>query len=255
MTGFQRALISLYRAAAKTSFMRSPAGLRAFEFAYLAYKAMFEARSANRLKPYVEPGTTVIDVGANIGFFTTKFASWVGGQGRVLAIEPETNNLRVLKRRLTRLRLEERVIVIEGVAAERVGTFNLVRNPGHPGDHKLGENGDAVPGWTLDSLIESYDVPSVSLIKIDVQGAELRVVQGAQALLRRDQPGLLIEIDPAALAAMGASTQALIDALSALGYRGVLGHDPAASPVVTAASVEASLADRGYADVMFVAAR
>lgn len=247
----QRGLLSLYRRAARTNLLRSPAGRWTFETAYLSYKALFEARTANRLIAYVKPGTTVIDVGANIGFFTTRFAGWVGEHGRVLAIEPERTNLRALKRRLARHRLGYRVTVVEGVAAERTGTFNLVRNPDHPGDHRLGDQGDPVAGWALDDLVRDGDASPVSFIKIDVQGAELRVVMGALGVIDRDRPALLVEIDAETLEEVDPGTAStLLSLLADHGYafrlwtRRVPG-EPAAPEMILDASRTA-----GYLDVL-----
>jgi FkbM family methyltransferase len=253
-SGLQRALLGLYRRAARGSLMRSRAGQLAFEAAYLTYKGLFEARAANALRAHVHPGTTVIDVGANIGFFTTRFARWASEEGRVLAIEPEAANLHSLKRRLARHPQGARVTVIEGVAEEKTGTSKLVRNPDHPGDHKLGPEGEPVRGWTLDDLVSAHECPPVSLIKIDVQGAELKVLRGAAGLLERDRPVLFVEIDPAALASMGDSVMALDAYLSALGYAGRLWPEARGASVAEAAADERIFGKAGYVDALYTAA-
>jgi hypothetical protein len=65
---------------------------RAFLTAYSGYKTWIEAGPIDRLKDFVLPRSAVVDVGANIGFFTLKFARWVGEQGCVIAIEPDLVN-------------------------------------------------------------------------------------------------------------------------------------------------------------------
>ena len=56
------------------------------------YKQYFEAGPIDRLQEFVPSGSLVIDVGANVGFFSLRFAKWVGKGGKVISIEPEDRN-------------------------------------------------------------------------------------------------------------------------------------------------------------------
>ncbi len=91
------------------------------------------------------------------------------------------------------------------------------------------------------------------MIKIDVQGAELRVLDGAEAILRRDRPALFIEVDPAALAAFGASAEALFERLNGLGFAPHLLTK--SGPTALAPHDVPALFDRhAYVDVLFLPA-
>jgi len=255
----QRALLAIYRAATAVGLLKRGPGRRAVEVAYLGYKRLFEAGSPKRLLPYVEAGSTVIDVGANIGFFTLPFARWVGPQGRVIALEPEDLNHRRLAARLAAAGLSDRVALYEAAAAEESGRQRLAVNPDHPGDHKLAtegaENSVEIDAFALDDLIAENPGPTVSLVKIDVQGAELRVIKGAHGLIERDRPALLVEIDPGASDADGSpAARIVLSLLVGLGYefrpwtrRG------AGKPQDLEAIVEAAKAV-GYLDVLCVSA-
>ena len=72
---------------------------------------------------------------------------------------------------------------------------------------------------TLDALLAERQWPAVSLIKIDVQGAEARVLSGAGEALRRFRPALFLEVDDEALRAMKADAGTLLHELEAQGYR------------------------------------
>ena len=85
--------LTAYGALAPTGVMQQPWARRLFLTAYAAYKTWIESGPVDRLKDLVAPGTTVVDVGANVGFFTLKFARWVGEQGQVIAIEPDAEDL------------------------------------------------------------------------------------------------------------------------------------------------------------------
>ena len=75
--------------------------------------------------------------------------------------------------------LTDVVETIRAAVAEFTGEGLLEVNPGHPGDHKLGTEGVPIATTTIDDLLAARGWPEVSLIKIDVQGAEARVLAGA----------------------------------------------------------------------------
>ena len=256
---FRKSAQSLYVVAAKTGLLNRGSGRRAFEYAYLHYKRLFEAGSPKRLLPYVEAGSTVVDVGANIGFFTLPFARWVGPEGRVIALEPEGENHRRLAARLAAAGLSERVSVFEAAAAEKSGRLRLAVNPDHPGDHKLtadnAENSEGpsveIDAYALDDLLAKQSGPPVSLMKIDVQGAELRVVQGTLGVIERDRPALLVEIDPAATNHDGAPGAPILLALLAeRGYCFRPWTRKGAGEPLDAEAIIAAARASGYLDVL-----
>ncbi|MHA1537427.1 MAG: hypothetical protein ACTSUD_07715, partial [Alphaproteobacteria bacterium] len=112
-TGARRAiqggLLATYSALARSGILSSGPARRVFEGLYLLYKQTLEAGSVRRLRPYVRPGSTVIDAGAHIGFFTLPLARWVGPEGRLLAVEPEERNFTRLNARLEGAGLAARV--------------------------------------------------------------------------------------------------------------------------------------------------
>jgi FkbM family methyltransferase len=243
------ALLALYGRAAKSGLLDRPLARRAFESAYLGYKHLIEAGHVGHLRSVVEPGSTVIDVGANIGFFALKFGRWVGPRGRVVAIEPEGRNMATLRRRVRRARLQNVIECVEAAAADRPGEVKLAVNPGHPGDHRLADEGELVPAVTIDELA-SGDPRNVALVKIDVQGAETLVLGGASHVIEAHHPAIFVEVDASALEQFGSSGNELIEKLRAHGYTGHLltrrGMKAADAPALTAKSIE------GYIDVLFL---
>ena len=75
-----------------------------------------------------------------------------------------------------------------------------------------------VTAYTIDGLVRKETAARVCLIKIDVQGAEERVLQGAQETIQRDHPAILIEIDDDALRHMGTSAEQVVSWLMDAGY-------------------------------------
>ncbi len=210
---------------------------------------MLEAGPISRLRPLVVPATWTIDVGANIGVFSLRFAHWVGPSGQVVAIEPETINFASLRRRLAASGHEDRVITIQAVAAEAAGLLHLQVNPNHPGDHRIAADGVPIDAVTLDGVLAGHNDPPVSLIKIDVQGAELRVLHGAVGIIERCHPALFIEVDDDALRMQGATVHELIAFLAGFSYRPYrLTRFGAPQPIPAE-----SLGRGSYEDVLFLA--
>jgi FkbM family methyltransferase len=248
---FQRLLLSGYALAQRSGILSTRLGRGLFSFAYDVYKARWEAKRIDQLRTLVPPGSLVIDVGANVGFFTRRFATWVGPQGRVLAIEPERVNFDRLCASTARFGTVE---TLQGVAADRDGTLNLVINPIHPGDHHIGAEGVPVTAFTVDRLVVARNSRPLSLIKIDVQGAELAVIEGAVATLERLRPALVVEVDPQSLNRMGLTAADLFGRLDQLGYRahalGDAGWSDALAPKAALAVLENC--DSAYLDFVFL---
>jgi len=142
----------------------------------------------------------IVDVGANIGIHTVWFARRVGPSGLVLAIEPEPNNYAILEanRRVNNL---GNVVPIRISLSSTSGVGELsVPKPTSMGQVRTvastrSSNSALVSVrlQTLDNLISSRGV-IVSAIKIDVEGSELSVLQGARDTIRTFGPRLLIEV-------------------------------------------------------------
>jgi FkbM family methyltransferase len=231
--------------------LQSGPGRRVFLFAYRLYKRT-EARDLPALEALVARGSTVIDVGANVGYFTRRFAAWVLPGGRVLALEPEAQNAGDLRRLAARHRWSH-VECLQAAAADRSGDGRLALNPVHPADHRLsGTTGEVVELVTLDELMAARRWPAVSLIKIDVQGAELAVINGAVETIRRCRPALYVEVDDEALVAQGASARALASRLDARGYAPHAIEGTHRVAVTTDAIVQRSTAGR-YTDILWLA--
>lgn len=212
------ALLALYGRLAETGLTRRTRVRRAFERAYLLYKRAIEAGPIAQLQTVIEPGSIVLDAGANIGFFAIPFGTWVGPRGRVIAIEPESVNFGSLRRRVADAGLAEVVECVLAAAADRPGELLLELNPLHPGDHKLGSSGTTVAAVTVDGLVVG-DERRVSLIKADVQGAEPMVLAGAREVIARDRPAVFLELDKKALRRLGSSPAELVASMTKLGYR------------------------------------
>lgn len=243
-------LLWLYDRMARGGLLDRPLPRRAFESTYLAYKQLIEAGPVARLQSVVAPGSTVIDVGANIGFFTLRFGRWVEPGGHVIAIEPESRNMATLRRRVRRARLQQVVDCVQAAAADRSGELKLAVNPAHPGDHRIADDGEPVRAVTIDELAAG-DSRRVTLVKIDVQGAEMLVLAGAQGVIEKDRPAIFVEIAEFALERFGSSGGELIETLEELGYAGHMVTRRGIGAAEAPEALTAKSAER-YIDVLFL---
>jgi FkbM family methyltransferase len=168
--------------------------------------ARFEPYTVRALRAAVEPGDVVFDVGANIGYFATLLSRLVGPSGRVLAFEPEPENLALLRANLA-ANGAHNVAVVPCAAGAGPGraVFSLDRATGATG-HLGGEPtaGELAVGTGKVRLIETRvdTIDRVAarerlepdVIKMDIEGGELQALTGAAETLRRHRPIVLCEL-------------------------------------------------------------
>lgn len=166
-------------------------------------------------------GATVADVGANIGFNTVYAARSVGPSGRVVAVEPAGDNLAVLRSNVERNRLAN--VVIMPVAAGRAretrdfyqrGPLSAVNSLFRESVYAHVTDVFEVSVQTVDSMVHG----AVDLVKIDVEGAELEVLEGMTRLLRVPSLRLVVEWHPLLQETAGVAPGALPYTLLDLGY-------------------------------------
>jgi FkbM family methyltransferase len=151
------------------------------------------------LDRFVRPGATVIDVGANIGYNTIRAALRAGPKGCVVALEPTPDTLAVLRHNIAASGLAN--VDIEPVAAGHIGGTRdfFVRGPRSAVNSLFPDSRYAsvtsvlrVPVMPLDDLVEE----AADVVKIDVEGAELDVLEGMSRILRTPDIALIVEWDP-----------------------------------------------------------
>jgi FkbM family methyltransferase len=208
----------------------------------------YEEHLSAVFEKYCTSGMTVVDVGANLGYYSLLASRLVGPTGRVVALEPNSENCRLL---LSSLRLNESTNVqLLPVAADRAAGWayystHVGSNGGLIDDGDLlSHPGIVVPTFRLDDLVEG----PVGFLKMDVEGAEGRVVEGATRLIARDRPVITTELKDEMLRRVSGITVAeYLGSFEKLGYTpSLLGKETGAEKPY--ASVAELLADWGETD-------
>lgn len=147
----------------------------------------YEAGKQAMFKEAVQPGAIVYDVGANVGFYTLLASRLVGPAGAVYSFEPFPKNIEYLERHLA-LNKTSNVTVIAAAVSSEAGEMNF--EPGEFNEEgRLSSTGSLrVRVVTLDDVVRSGSAQPPTLLKIDVEGAELDVLQGSKAVLSQYQP-------------------------------------------------------------------
>jgi len=178
----------------------------------------------------VERGDVLLDAGANGGYYTVLFSHLVGRRGRVHAFEPLPPTFAALAAYVGRERRFDNVVLNDSALAAGDGVAELFV-PGS--DHGHAAIARHLAGtWALAPEVRSYTRPAITIdtylsargeeppafVKCDVEGAELRVLEGAAATLRRRPPILHLEVNPDWTRTLGYEPSDLVRFLAAYGY-------------------------------------
>lgn len=188
------------------------------------------------LDELVGPGDVCVDVGAEFGLYTHVLADLVGPTGAVHAFEPQGGAHRWLAAGVDAVGADWVHLHREALGAGTgSATLSVPRRRGLPvhgrafvtaGAHDEGPNREfagrryeTVALTTLDAVVERLALPDVRLVKVDVEGAEGALLDGAERTLARHRPHLLLEIEDRHTAKFGVTGRDIVGRLAASGYR------------------------------------
>lgn len=206
----------------------------------------YEAYAAEVVRAYLKPGQTVLDLGANLGYYALLAAKMVGETGKVIAFEPLPDNCELIRKSLA-VNHFTNVTLYPLAVADRESTVGVTREESNGMILRDARSAsERVRAVALDTFL---DKPHVDVIKMDIEGAEGLALQGMRELVRAYRPIVFTELHPEALLAVSnMSAEEYLDAWRALGYAiyvldRVTGQDRAPS---SNAEIKARLAKNPY---------
>jgi FkbM family methyltransferase len=184
---------------------------------YMGVHEPWETRFVERV---TKPGFVFFDVGANIGYFTLLSAKRMGAGCQVHSFEPSSEEFAKLSRNVRLNRFS--MIHLNQLAVSDVPGKVYMTETRSAGTTRIATKTDTpaieVQAVSLDSYVETLGISRLDMIKVDIEGAEYKFLLGAFRTLKRFRPLMIIELNPKALAAFGASPEGIVGLARSLGY-------------------------------------
>jgi FkbM family methyltransferase len=186
---------------------------------------VYEPFETEFFKKEIKKGDVVLDIGANIGYYTLIFARLVGENGRAIAFEPEPANFALLKKNV-RINDYRNVILVQKAITNETGKIKLYlsRDKDNRGDHRIYDSGDGrkfieIEAIQLDDYFKDYN-GKIDYIKMDIQGAEAGAIQGMSMLLEKNKDiKIVTEFWPIGLKRFGSSPEEYLKILIKYGFK------------------------------------
>jgi FkbM family methyltransferase len=179
--------------------------LRSFPEQKAFFAGDYDGGLMRRFAAILNANSTVLDVGANVGFYAIALGRQLQqlGTGKLWAIEPVPTNCDRLRQNIQLNQLDNTVFAIQTALGNQTGTIPLHLTRGKD---NLATTGNAficqdapnctAPITTLDALAEQHYITTCDLIKVDIEGAELEFLRGAQQFISRCRPIIYGEFNP-----------------------------------------------------------
>lgn len=222
MTRYQKILIQVHAILENAGLLESRIGFTLYVKSYFFYKRFFEAR---RLISILDESFRLIqkedfvflDIGCHIGFVSS-YVSKQKIHAAVISIDPDKRNIDKFKR-ILESKFTSQSLTLKNLAVwEFNGVIPFTFEDTNTADNKFNANSkNVIECLTLESLLDEK-INCDILIKIDVQGYESEVLNGAVGVLKRNNVFLIIELDEKALTLRGSTSKELLDKLKSLGY-------------------------------------
>lgn len=189
----------------------------------LILSGKWEEYETSLFKQNIKKGDVILDIGAHIGYYTLIAADIVGDKGKVYAFEPDPRNFTLLERNIQENGYKN-VVLINKAVADRTGNLRLFLNTENTGDHRIYKVSDKrrsikIQSITLDDFFKDKN-KKVDMIKMDIQGSEVRAFKGALKLIKQNQNiKILTEFWPYGLKLSGSSAKEYVRLLIRNNFR------------------------------------
>jgi FkbM family methyltransferase len=164
-----------------------------YNIMYPVFKKRQDARELKLIASFVKPGFNVLDIGANIGFYTRVLSNLAGPQGNVYAFEPEDTNFKYLKQNLSS---NKNVHLINKAVSDKTEPIKIYLSKMLNVDHRTYPVDDyanviEIQATTIDDYLAANNITKIDFIKMDIQGFEMSAFKGMIGVLTNN-PSLKI---------------------------------------------------------------
>jgi len=183
----------------------------------------YEPGETKCYKENINKGDTIIEIGANIGFFTTLFSTLVGKTGKVYAFEPSPDAFRILSQNITLNKINN-VVLINKAVSDKSGWTKLYICPTGASDNRTIDGGDkretiSIQTTSLDDYFKGL-TGKINLVKSDTQGNEGKVIEGMAKLLKtQGNMKMVLEFLPKGLVTSGIYPEDYLDSIINNGFK------------------------------------
>lgn len=191
-----------------------------YNIVYPIFKNRQDADEINYLKKIIKPGDTILDIGANIGFYSKILSKCVGKYGKVHSFEPDVINFKHLRKNTGQL---VNVVLNNKAVSDKSGTLNVYKSKDLNVDHRTYPVGeyesiDVIEAISIDDYVK--DGFKVNVIKMDIQGFEVSALKGMEKTIKANpEIKLLLEFWPHGLHAAGSSVAQFCEVIKSLGLK------------------------------------
>jgi len=175
----------------------------------LSLGRIHEQHITELVKKTIKKEDVVVDLGANIGYFTLIFSKLVGPKGKVFAFEPDPTNFAILRENVLINKCSNVILIQKAVSKiSEEGIMYLSEN--NKGDHRIFDSGDNRKKITIETIsLDDYfkDSSRINFVKMDIQGSEILALRGMKEILEKNKKHIkiLAEFWPNGLKKAGAN--------------------------------------------------
>jgi len=167
---------------------------------------------------YVTPGATMMDIGANFGYYSCLIARSLEQQCSIYAFEPWPATFDRLTKHLEWNGLRQSVHPVCVGLSDEIGSGQMQFSSSNSGAASFLPGEGGIPVTTLDGFCEERGIAGIDFMKIDVEGLEPKVLKGGRRTLETYHPSMLIEVNPLTLKTQGFCAEDVLGILRDLGY-------------------------------------
>lgn len=195
----------------------------------LAWNRIYDPFETRVMLSLLRPRDVIVDIGANIGYYTLIFSKITGKEGKVFAFEPGQSNFMILQENVRINNYTDRVVTVnKAVSSEDNREINLYLNDTNHGmnrifkSEKYGKKTDSIEKIgtiSLDDYFSRNPIQKIDFVKLDIEGSEYGAIKGMQQTLKNNESiKIITEFHPTSIREFGVEPIEFLELLDSFGF-------------------------------------